>query len=363
MVLFVLNKWEEKMKAPTFFTVLIVSAILLTACNMPLKAIEPAPEPTFTSIPPTLMPTNAPLPTITPIPEIVHVVWPGSPLGNINQTVHDQIDKTTAPQKQAFGGDDFRNGKYERPFDQDMNYMPFVDLVTVMLNRADPLWIYVTFKVNSALTNDTEGKTHFLVELDKDLDSRGDYLIVTGIPKTKEWSTESVMVLSNPDVNVGGTLVIMPDPSLSEGRGYYQEIFNNGKGDDPDLAMSRLSKNDTDTIILAFKNTLVGGEKGRFIWLPWTDYGVQDWSQFDFNDHYTFSQAGYPVKDDMQNYPLKALWGVDNTCRVASGFEPKGTIPGMCPEYTPLEPESPSGGCHWVCHGIAHGAAMACECM
>jgi hypothetical protein len=302
-------------------------------------------------------------PTITPVPEIVHVMWPGSPLGKINQTVHDQVDKNTAPQKQAFGGDDFRNGKYERPFDQDMNYMPFVDLVTVLLNRADPLWIYITFKVNSPLSDDTEGKTHFMIEIDKDLDSRGDVLIVTGIPETKEWSTESVRILTNPDVNVGGELVVRPDPSLSEGRGYYQEIFNDGKGEDPDLAMSRLSKNDADTVLLAFKNTLVGGEDAKFIWLPWTDYGVLDWSLFDFNDHFTFTQAGYPIKDDMQNYPLKALWGVDNTCRVASGFEPKGTIPGLCPEAIPEEPESPSGGgCHWVCHGAAGMTHMVCGC-
>ena len=350
------------MRRSTVFAIFLGTVLALVGCNMPLKAIEPPPVPTAIPATKTSIPTESLPPTITPIPEIVHVMWPGSPVGKMNQTVHDQVDKTTAPQKQAFGGDDFRNGKYERPFDQDMNYLPFADLVTVLLNRQDPLWIYVTFKVNSPLSNDTDKKTHFMVEIDKDLDSRGDFLIVTGIPKTQDWSTESVLVFTNPDVNVGGTLVVLPDPTLSEGRGYYQEIFNDGKGDDPDLAMSRLSKNDADTVLIAFKNTLVGGEESKFIWLPWTDYGMLNWSLFDFNDHFTFSQAGYPIKEDAQNYPLKALWGVDNTCRAASGFEPEGTIPGLCPGYTPQEPESPSQ-CHWVCHGGMAVPHMVCECI
>lgn len=358
-------------------TLILVVLFLLSGCNSPSGnqeseaastpisvQIQPTipPEPTIentsTEIPPTEKPPD---PTETAVPEIVHVMWPGSPLGNINQTVHDQVDDKTAPQKQAFGGDDFKNGKYERPFDTDMNYMPFADLVTIQLNRADPLWIYVTFKVNGPLTDEKTQNLHFLVEIDKDLDSRGDILVVSGLPKSTEWSTDSVMVLSNPDINVGGTLVVRPDPNLTEGRGYYEELFNNGKGDDPDLAMSRLSETDPSIVLVAFKNTLTGGEKGKFIWLPWTDIGMLDWSLFDFNDHFTFEQAGYPVKDDMKNYPLKAIWGVDNTCRIPSGFTPNGTMPGLCPNYDPPPSKGRSGGpnCHWTCWGTV---AMVCGC-
>ena len=320
-------------------SLLVIILFLAAGCNLPSGSVIPAPEPSATLPPPTLAPpepteTSLP-PTITPEPEIVHVMWPGSPLGTLNQTVHDQTDEKTAPQKQAFGGDDFKNGKYERPFDPEMNYLPYADLVSIQLNRADPLWIYVTFKVNAPLTDDPTGKTQFMIEIDKDLDSRGDVLIVSGIPKSKEWSTESVMVLSNPDVNVGGTLVVKPDPDLSEGRGYYEEIFNNGKGDDPDLAMSRLSRNFPDTVLVAFKNTLTGGEKGKFIWLPWTDAGMHDGTLFEYNDHFTYEQAGYPVKDDLPNYPLKALWGVDNTCRMPSGFTVEGTLARAMPELRP----------------------------
>jgi hypothetical protein len=122
---------------------------------------------------------------------------------------------------------------------------------------------------------------------------------------------------------------------LSERRGYYEEIFNNGKGKDPDLAWSRLSKIDPAVAQIAFKNTLVGGDKGKFIWLPWADAGMLDWTLFDYNDHFTYKLAGYPMKDDMENYPIKNLWGVDNTCRLPSGFTILGTMPGLCPNYDP----------------------------
>jgi hypothetical protein len=356
-----------KISGSSKILIILIIFISLAGCNMPVArpTAEPPPENTKEPIPSdTPEPTQTPIPvepTITPKPDIVHVMWPGSPLGNVNQTVHDQVDDITAAQKQAFGGDDFKNGKYERPFDKDMNYMPFADLETVLLNRADPLWIYVSLKVKGALSDDLAKDIHFLIEIDKDLDSRGDILIVTGLPKSKDWSTESVKVISNPDINVGGTVAVKPDPQLSEGRGYYEILFDNGKGDDPDLAMSRLSKNDPNTVLIAFKNSLTGGEKGKFIWLPWTDTGMLDWSLLEFNDHFTFEQAGYPMKEDTQNYPLKAVWGVDNTCRMPSGFTPNGTMPGLCPNYDPPPAQGPpkSPGCVQTCYS---GTTYFCVC-
>jgi hypothetical protein len=340
--------------------VLLVS-LLLSSCNMPLKKADLPPTPA----PPTIEPTSNPVPVVpekTAGPDIVPVSLPGSPAGNLNQTVHDQVDKSTAPQKQAFGGDDFKNGKYERPFDKNMNYMPFADLVTVYLNREDPLWIYVSLKVNGPFTHNPAEKVYFMVEIDKDQDSRGDILIVTGTPKSTEWSTESVRVLTNPDVNVGGTVVIKPDPTLSEGRGYYEEIFNAGQGDDANLAMSRISKTDNTMVEIAFKNSLTGGEDGQFVWLPWSSVGILDWSLFEFNDHFTFEQAGYPIKDDMQNYPLKALWGVDNTCRVASGFKPDGKLQGLCPNYDPGPSRGSASECVPTCIKVNDKVTICTPC-
>ncbi len=339
-----------------FFTLLVclvIASLILTGCNMPSTQPTPVPE-TPTTPPkleptPTLVPTEVPAepsPIPTTVKEIVHKDLPGAPVGKIMQTVYDQIDETAALQKQAFGGDSFRDGKYERPFDQSMNYLPHADLVSVQLSREDPLWIYILFKVNKPLSTDPSGNTHFMIELDTDLDSRGEIIIITAMPKSTTWSTESVLVFSNPDKNVGGVTVVKPDKNLSEGRGYYNEIFNNGKGDDPDLAWSRISKVDPAIAQLAFKNTLTGGEKGKFIWLPWSDAGMQDWSLFEFNDHFTFAQAGYPLKEDQENYPIKDLWGIDNTCRVASGFSTTAYMPGLCDNYDPPPAKGPSAGCY-----------------
>jgi hypothetical protein len=291
-------------------------------------------------------------------PPPVHKDIPGSPLGKVLQTVHDQVDNTTASQKQAFGGDDFKNGKYERPFDQEMTYLPQVDLVSIKLSREDPLWIYVQIKVNEAVTASPGKITHFLLELDTDLDNHGNYLVITGPPMSTNWETGSVQVLTNPDMNVGGVNPVKPDANLSEGRGYYEEIFNDGHGADPDLAWSRLSKDDPTVVEIAFKNTLTGGEKGKFIWLPWTDVAMLDWSLFEFNDHFTFEQAGYPLKEDAKNYPIKAVWGVDNTCRVPSNFSPEGYMPGLCPSTIPVTGDS--GDAKNVCCNPRTGICHSC---
>jgi hypothetical protein len=331
------------------FVTLLCILFIFSGCNMPA-------EKTATSIPPTetiVLPTSTPIPTIAPptqakptdtvVPAIVHKDFPGSPIGKMMQTVHDQVDENSAIQKQAFGGDDFKNGKYERPFDQSMKYLPSADLVTIQLSREDPLWIYALMKVQKPFSENPDLATHFLLEVDTDLDNRGDILIITGLPKTTEWSTETVKIFTTPDLNVGGVTVIKPDEHLSEGRGYYEVLFDNGTGADPDLAWSRLSKNDPAMVEIAFKNSLIGGEKGKFIWLPWSDVGMLDWSMFEFNDHLTLAQAGYPLKEDAQNYPLKALWGIDNTCRIPSNFTPNGYMPGLCPNYDPVysRPQQP----------------------
>lgn len=331
------------MKSKHVYLMFLLSLFLLPGCNLPIEKATSTPMPLNTASiaevsqstptdPPTEIP---PEPTATTKPEIVHKDLPGAPIGKMMQTVYDQIDEKTAPNKQAFGGDNFRAGKYERPFDQSMNYLPLADLVSVQLSREDPLWIYILFKVAKPFTVDPNANTNFMIEIDTDLDNRGNYLIVSEMPESTEWSTDTVRVLSNPDLNVGGVTVVAPDKNLSEGRGYYTEIFNRGEGDDSDLAWSRLSKTDPSIAQIAFKNTLTGGEKGKFIWLPWTDAGMHDWSVFEFNDHFSYAQAGYPIKDDLENYPLKSLWGIDNTCRIPSGFTPTGVMPGLCDNYDP----------------------------
>jgi hypothetical protein len=78
---------------------------------------------------------------------------------------------------------------------------------------------------------------------------------------------------------------------------------------------------------LAFKRSLVGGAN-MFLWNVWADDGVKNPASFDYNDHFSASEAGSPYKD--ADYPLKALALVDNTCRETYHFTPTADIPGLC---------------------------------
>jgi hypothetical protein len=56
---------------------------------------------------------------------------------------------------------------------------------------------------------------------------------------------------------------------------------------------------------------------------------LQDPSLFDYNDHLNLRQAGSPLSTS-PDYPLKRLASVDNTCRWAFGFAPRGVEAGLC---------------------------------
>jgi hypothetical protein len=258
---------------------------------------------------------------------------PGDIPTTVVQTVHDQTDEITAKDKFAFGGDVFGLGWYERPFDQNMGYLPFIDLAKILMTREDPNWVYVKISVSAPVADGKDSKPLYGIEIDTDLDNRGEFLILTGIPAGKEWATDGVVVMANSDNNIGGTKPVLPDTSLSEGKGYDKEVFNAGKGDDPTLAWARISPDDPKTVDIAFKSSLIGGAKGKFLWFPWALVGIQDLTKFEFNDHFTKADAGSPLKEDKEIYPIKGIWGVDNTARIPSGFVPTGLMPGLAGNF------------------------------
>lgn len=86
---------------------------------------------------------------------------------------------------------------------------------------------------------------------------------------------------------------------------------------------------------IAIKHSFVGGVKGKYMWFPWTLAGLQDPTKMEFNDHFTRDDAGSPLKTEGKYYPVKAVWGVDNTGRIPSGFEPAGLMPGLIQSLQP----------------------------
>jgi hypothetical protein len=275
---------------------------------------------------------------------------PGDTIGTKSRTIYDQTDEKTAADKVAFGGDVFGLGWYERPFDQNMGYMPFIDMQKVLLNREDANWVYVQIFVMGDVKQGSSVNPLYGVEWDTDLDNRGEFLLLSAIPGGTDWSTQGVVVYSNSDNMLGGTKPVLVDKTAASNAGYDTEVFNSGKGNDPNLAWSRLSPSNPNVVELALKSSFLGGPKGKFIWFPWTMVSAQDLKKFEFNDKFSLSDAGSPVKKEAHlinfngftalttsgdEYPLKGLWGIDNTPRYASGFTPNGLMPGLGSSYEP----------------------------
>jgi hypothetical protein len=276
-------------------------------------------------------------PTATPI---VHIVTPGEPSW-VSKYFYDTDSSTTAANKSAAGGDDYYDNKYERPFSQtDMVYYPDLDILKAEISHDDNFfYISITVKGLNPTTGGFTGT--FGAELDTDLDGRGDYLLYCDLPNFTEWKIDTAHAFKDTNNDVGAKVPTYPDTS-NPGDGFDQMIFAPSILDDPDGLWCRQRAGAEVKVDLAIHKPLVGNP-GQFAWGVWTDLGLKQPGQFDYNDHYTFDQAGSPMAGNSY-YPLKAIHSLDNTCREAFGFEPSVEIPGMCfvPTPTPTTPPLPT---------------------
>lgn len=265
--------------------------------NMPTAT----PEPTETIHP-------SETPTFSPTPEPLHKMIPGSP-STVHTYISDIVSVDTAKEKTALG-DSYAWSRFERPFTPDsMEYRNYLDIYQVKLLAADP-WIYITFVLIGNLP--AEGDIRYAVELDLTHDGRGDFLVIASLPPDAEWTTDGVQVRADGDDDIGGLFPLYMEGPFPEMNGYEKEIFKNGEGEDRDLAWVRRDPDNRNQIQIAFKNSLVGSI--GFLWNVWTDEGLKDPALFDFNDHFTFDEAGSPNKGNYR-YPLKAVALIDSTCR------------------------------------------------
>jgi len=333
--------------------ILIVLLVGAAGCNLPLSPsvipVNPgttpggAVETSAPVAPPTELPTVTPVPpTDTPVP-IVHTLKPGEP-GGVISNIHDADTAPVAAQRRASAGENYNADLFERPFDQSMNtYFPDLDLKNAALSR-DDTWIYVTITLGGP---DPKGGLLgvYGVELDVNMDGRGDYLVMASAPGSA-WSTDGVRVWQDANHNVGSGHPIQADTPPQTGDGYETVLFDQGRGTDADLAWARISPQNPDNVQVAFKRTLFQ-DPGKYLWGAWAvDPAMfhQDW--FDYDDHFSQTEAGSPLTELTQYYPLKALYAIDNTCRWAVGFTPTGSEPGICPvppTPTPVVPGKITG--------------------
>jgi len=156
---------------PKIAAIIIVILITTLACSFSGQDIIPvtgetpipevvAPPPVDTPIvveePPTseAVESTLPPPTTEPVTEaspnpITHEIIPISSLPSDKpQVMYDQDSIRSADKREAYGGDEFLLGKFERPFDQDMKYIPYIDIIEAnMVRNKDDQFIYAIIRV------------------------------------------------------------------------------------------------------------------------------------------------------------------------------------------------------------------------
>jgi hypothetical protein len=139
-----------------------------------------------------------------------------------------------------------------------------------------------------------------------------------------------VAVWKDSNGDVGGARPQLNDAPNPNADGYDEQIFSSGQGADPDLAWIRSAG--SGIVQLAFKYSAIGNAP-QFLWSGLADAGIRNPAWFDYNDHFAAAEAGSPLTADADRYPLKALYGIDSTCRDAYGFSPTGAEPRLCLYY------------------------------
>lgn len=307
----------------------ILTALL--ACNIP-QSVAPTSEVSGQNNLPTILPAATPtqpvrteIPTSTPI---VHTLMPGEPPASGIIEITDRDSSEYAAQHRANGGELFTTNLYERPFNANSmdTYFPDLDITRTRLSR-DSQWVYVNIQLvgqnpSGGLPGD------YGVELDLNVDGRGDVLLMAATPGAS-WSTDGVRVWQDGNQDVGAAYPIQSDAPVN-GDGYETLVFDQGVGSDPDAAWARISPSDPNSVQIAFKRALISDDD-HFTWGAWAiNESMLNPAWFDYNDHFTAAEAGSPLSELTQYYPLKAFVEVDNTCRWAVGFTPTGSEPGIC---------------------------------
>jgi hypothetical protein len=311
--------------------VLVVLLLALPACNLSSGAATPVPVPTSTEQAP-LIPVAGEEATATPPPTLIpatatvvltHTMTPTDPRGG--KLVYDVESASTAPELRAPYGDSYDMNRLERPFLQDMAYVPDLDINSFTVAK-DNDWWYVSLDLIGADPNNPQG-INYGVELDLDRDGFGDYLIWAHPPYTDQWDTVPVQVYQDNNHNTGGTSGTKSDAPF-DADGYETLIFDGSVGgNDPDVAWVRVNAGPQANVQFAFKRSWSGS---IFMLGVIADAGLKDPGKLDYVDRFPIADAGSPVKQN-QNYPLEELFLVDNTCRDAFGFEPTHYEPQGCP--------------------------------
>ncbi len=177
------------------------------------------------------------------------------------------------------------------------------------------------------------------IKFDRTKTGRGDLLVMAGEPQP-EWSNANLTVYADKNANVGGFKPIRAEAGFA-GDGYETAVVLEGDKS----TYARIDPEDATAIQIAVSRALLEDPE-EFLWGAWADKVIKDPSKFDYNDAFGPSEAGSPIKPS-DDYPLKALHSLDNTCRLPYGFDALSGIPGICTSIPVVvkEPGKPGEVC------------------
>jgi len=254
---------------------------------------------------------------------------------NTGRRAANETDPIVAPEC-----DEWNINRYERPLDSSgENYLPAVDILITELGQ-DSDWIYAQTSFFKSGDEAPVLSGSYALEIDLNLDARGDLLVLVNNPaaiEPGEWGVAGVQVWKDANDDVGSQTAVLADEAAA-GDGFETMLFDSGMGDDPDLAWARISLDDPNIVELSFKKSLLEGHD-VFSWWSWASAEQFDLTAFDYDD----------------NYGEDGLTSLDNTCAWMFGQAPLD-LPNMCQAIAPPEVDSsgkksgdscspPPGGC------------------
>jgi hypothetical protein len=306
---------------------LVLLLVLFTACG----------SKSATGTEPTTVVLKAEQTEPTEIPPLA----PGEPNPQVDRTLEDADSSIKAEEHRAVTGDNILNNLFERPFTaQDMEYQPDLNILTTSIT-SDDSFFYFTISLDGIDPASGTLSGTYGIEFDRTKTGRGDLLVLASNP-AKEWSMENVTVYVNPTASVGGTKPIVAEEGY-EGKGYTETVQLEGDK----VAWARIAPEDANAVQIAVSRTLMNNAE-EFTWGAWADGGVKDPSLYDYDDHFGPSEAGSPINTS-EDYPLKAVASLDNTCRLPYGIVDTTGIPGLCLSIPPKEEHKVSCVCvHWA---------------
>lgn len=323
---------NAKNKVFSLFTLLFVVAL---ACNTPTSSVQPTAVPVIETTVDEVSVDDVTVDEASGLPPVVHYQTPSIDFPQGKPGI-DVESSGTGPEGRAPYGDSYAISLLERPFLQDMTYVPDLDIAFFSLSQDDDFY-YVSIRLVGDDPNNPMG-IHYAVELDLSRDGFGDFIILARPPYSNDWTADNVQVFADLNKDTAGSSPARSDAPFA-GNGYETLIHDIGQGvgDDPDLAWVRIASDSSGVVQFAFKRSLAGD---AFMYGVVADAGLKDVSMYDYVDRFTEAEAGSPVRNKRE-FPLKELHSLDNTCRQAVGFSSTGFEPRIC---APIVQQSTGSG-------------------